>query len=107
MSGSGAFVSIEYDQVGRVTGQLTEITDALVGAKSAAADLQAVSGSNPGFTTVTAALSCAQAWLDEVDRLAGGVAAARTHVTDSVTTYRSTDDAADGWFRTLGQGMGD
>lgn len=107
MSGDGAFISVEYDQVGRVAGQLTEITDALTGAKSGAADLQAVSGSNPGFTAVAAALACAQAWLDEVDRLGSSVDAARTHVTDSLTTYQGTDDAAQGWFGTLDSGLGD
>jgi len=104
MSGDSAF-TIEYDQVGRVAGQLTEVTDALADAKANAADLQAVSGSNPGFTTVDAALACAQGWLDEVDRLSGRVDAARTHVTESVTTYQDTDTAAEGWFRTLDSGM--
>ncbi|HEY0640880.1 MAG TPA: hypothetical protein VGD67_24885 [Pseudonocardiaceae bacterium] len=105
MSGDGAFFSVEYDQVGRVAGRLSEVTDALADAKAGAADLQAVSGSNAGFTTVDAALRCAQAWLDEVDRLTGRVETARTRVTDSVTTYRDTDDTAQGWFRTFETGL--
>ncbi len=106
MSTDGGFFTIEYEQVGRVAGQLTEITDALADAKANAAELQAVSGSNPGFTTVDAALACAQGWLDEVDRLSGRVEAARTHVTASVTTYQDTDGAAQGWFGTLDVGLG-
>lgn len=104
MSGPGAFISIDYDQVARVAGQLVGIADELAAARAGAADLRAVSGSNPGFTTVGAALACAQAWLDEVDRLAGAVTAASTQVGDSLTTYRDTDTAAQGWFATLDAG---
>jgi hypothetical protein len=106
MSGDGAYFSVELDQVAQVAGRLTEITDALDAAVKAATDLQAVAGTNPGFASVDAALACATAWLDEVGRLTGRVATAQGNVTDSLTAYQDSDQAAHDWFRTLDTAIG-
>lgn len=91
--------SVEYDDVTLVAGQLTAVSDALAAAVRAAGDLQAVA--SPGFTSVDAALACAQAWLDEVERLAAVVDQARAQISDSVSTYQDTDGAAHGSFRSI------
>jgi hypothetical protein len=104
MSGDGAHFSVDYDQVARVAGRLTEVADALVAAVGAAGDLHAVA--SPGFTSVDAALGSAQAWIAEVRRLAGRVAAARADLHGSVAAYRDSDASADGSFGAIGATIG-
>jgi hypothetical protein len=99
MPGDGAYFSVEYDQVARVAGQLAEVTDTLVAALGAAGELQAVD--SPGFSSVPAALGCAQAWLDEVRRLAAKVDAARGNLDASMAAYRDTDASAGGSFSAI------
>lgn len=92
------FFSVEFEQVEHLAGRLTEVVDALGAAVDAAGDLTAVSGANPGFAAVDAAIACATAWLDEVTRLTGRVTTAQTNVGESVATYRGVEDTTQAWF---------
>ena len=104
MAGDGAYFAVEYDHVSRVARRLTEVSDALSAAVTAATDLHAVA--SPGFISVAAALGCARAWLVEVERLTATVDQARARLSDSVSTYRESDVASHGEFRALDAGIG-
>ena len=103
MSGDGAYFSAEYDHVVRVAGQLTEVSDALDTAVCGAGGLRAVA--SPGFTSVGAALDCAEACLAQVRWLAGRVDTASANLAGAVSTYQATDAGAAGSLHTVDAGM--
>jgi Excreted virulence factor EspC, type VII ESX diderm len=90
---SGSFV-VESSELGTVATRLGEVTEALDAAARAAGDLNAVAGTNSGFTSTAAALGCATAWLDEVRRLGENVEQARSAISESASAYERTDEGA-------------
>lgn len=100
MSDGGSFF-VEFERVGAAAGRLTEVSAALARAAQQAGEVRAVASTNPGFTSVDAALECATAWLDEVAALAGRVDTAGGNLADSVTTYQETDRATRAVFAGL------